>query len=80
MRFIPRNLIEMLYAYVFSSKYGVDPTARYPVDFTSRYNDMSTTLFGVQHRISYRDGVLVDWLDALGGSYETGQTTELYRT
>lgn len=36
----------MLYAFVFSQEYGVAESGeRYPVTFTTRYNDMMSTLF-----------------------------------
>lgn len=79
INFIPCNLIEMLYAYVYSSKYGVDPYTRYPVDNVSRFNDFQASLFTNQWRVNYRDGVLIDWLDTLGGTYIAETTTELYR-
>lgn len=77
--FIPCNLLEMLYAYVFSSKYGVDDVDRYPVDNASVFNTLQATLFNVQRHIGFRDGSFVDWLDSLGGAYEIETTTELYR-
>lgn len=79
VRFIPCNLIEMLYAYVFSTKFGVDEYQRYPIDFTIRHKAFMETLFSNQWRVSWRDGAFVDWLDTLGGAYVTEQTTELYR-
>ena len=78
-RFIPCNMLEMLYGYVFSSKYGVDDYARYPVDYATRFNSFMATLFANQWRVNYRDGAFIDWLDTLGGAYVTEQTTELYR-
>lgn len=77
--FIPCNLLEMLYAYVFSSRYGQDQYQRYPVDYTLRFSDLNTQLFTPTFRISYRDGTFVDWLDALGGDYITHDDTEIYR-
>lgn len=80
VHFIPCNLLEMLYAYVFSQAYGVDAFERYPVTFTTRFTEFQNTLFANQWRVSYRNGALTDWLDTLGGAYVTEQTTELYRT
>lgn len=77
--FIPCNLLEMLYAYVFSSRYGQDQYQRYPVDYTLRFSDLNTQLFTPTFRISYRNGTFVDWLDALGGDYITHDDTEIYR-
>ena len=80
INFIPCNLLEMLYAYVYSSKYGVDQYERYPVDNAARYNALQNSLFSAQWRVNYRDGVFVDWLDTLGNAYITETMTELYRT
>ena len=79
INFIPCNLLEMLYAYVYSSKYGVDDFSRYPVDYTALFNAFQNSLFSNQWRVNYRDGVLVDWVDTLGGEYVADTTTELYR-
>lgn len=78
--YIPINLLEMLYAYVFSYKYGVDPYDRYPIDYATNYTQLQSSLFGQQFRIAFKDGVFVDWLDTFGGLYESETTTELYRT
>lgn len=77
--FIPCNLLEMLYAYVYSSKYGVDQYERYPVDNAARYNAFQNSLFSAQWRVNYRDGVFIDWLDTLGAPYIADTMTELYR-
>jgi hypothetical protein len=79
VHFIPCNLLEMLYAYVFSQDYGIKSTERYPVTFATRYNEFVNTLFSNQWRVNYRNGALTDWLDTLGGAYVTEQTTELSR-
>lgn len=80
INFIPCNLIEMLYAYVYSSKYGIDPDERYPVDNVPWFNTFQTTLFGTEWHIAYRNGALVDWLDSLGGQYVTETKTKVFRT
>lgn len=79
VNFIPANLLEMLYAYVYSQRYGVDEYQRYPVDFPVRFAEINDSLFSNQWHVNYRDGSFVDWLDTLGGAYVTEQTTELYR-
>ena len=79
VKFIPCNMLEMLYAYVYSSKYGVDDYERYPVTFHGRFKHFQDTLFSSKWRVNYRDGAFIDWLDTLGGAYVTEQTTELYR-
>ena len=76
---VPCNLLEMLYAYVYSGKYGIDTSNRYPVDYSANFTLLNNQLFGVQHRVVHRNGANSDWLDALGGAYVTEQTTELYR-
>lgn len=77
--FIPANLIEMLYCYVYSQKYGNDLAARYPVDYPLRFSELNASLFSNQWRVNYRDGAMIDWLDTLGTDYVTPTTTELYR-
>lgn len=78
--FVPCNLLEMLYAYVFSSKYGVDDYQRYPVDNVAQYNGVMTALFTTPIRVECRDGVFSDWLLPFAGAYATSKTTELTRT
>jgi hypothetical protein len=80
INFIPCNLLEMLYAYVYSSKYGVDPTNRYPVDNVTVFNAFQSSLFAGQWRVNYKDGAIDDWLDNLGVPYVSPTTTELSRT
>lgn len=79
VHYVPCNLLEMLYATVFSTKLGVDDYERYPVDFKERFKEMMETLFNVPRRVVFRDGGFVDWLDTLGDKYVTEETTELYR-
>ena len=78
--FIPCNLLEMLYAYVFSQKYGMDTYERYPVDHAANFNLVMAGLFNRQHRVAYKDGAFVDWLDTFGGQYASQETQQLYRT
>lgn len=78
--FIPCNLLEMLYAYVFSQKYGMDTYERYPVDHAANFNLVMAGLFNQQHRVAYKDGAFVDWLDTFGGQYASQETQQLYRT
>lgn len=73
--FVPCNLLEMLYAYVFSQGYGIDPSNRYPVTFGTRYSDLITALFTTPVLVAVRDGVAADWTGAIGTA-EPG----LYRT
>jgi hypothetical protein len=80
---VPCNLLEMLYAFVFSQEYGVSQYERYPVAFPQRFADMMSSanaLFNVPRRVSIRNGVVSNWTDALGSAYADAPTTELYRT
>ena len=78
--FVPCNLIEMLYAIVYSAEFGVSPVARYPVTFPVRYAEITTTLFAERFRIAVRDGVEGVWSDVFGADFAaTGEIT-LHRT
>lgn len=80
---VPCNLLEMLYAFVFSQEYGVSQYERYPVSFLQRYTDImsgASALFNVSRRVQIRDGVVSNWVSNLGTAYENSPTTELYRT
>jgi len=79
VNFVPVNLLEMLYAYVYSSKYGVDPYARYPVDRTATYNSITTALFTTGFRVAVKNGTQSNWTDVFGGSYASIQTVSLHR-
>lgn len=79
VHFIPCNLIEMLYAFVFSRRYGCDPDERYPVDDAAAFAAIMAGLFSVQRNIQFRDGQMVDWLIGLGLPYFRNLKTELYR-
>lgn len=81
IRFIPCNLLEMLYAFVFSQSYGIPLSgARYEVTRAATYAEITSTLFSRPYRVNVRDGAVVDWLDAFGPPYADDTTTELYRT
>ena len=80
VHFVPCNLLEMLYAFVFSQEYGVSASgARYPVTFPTRYNDMMSTLFTNAIRVSVRDGVQGNWSDSLGSDFAAISTVSLHR-
>lgn len=79
VHFVPCNLLEMLYAFVYSRGYGIDPTSRYPVTDTAAYNAIMAGLFGVQHPVHYRDGAFSDWVAGLGNPYYADKKTELSR-
>lgn len=79
--FVPCNLLEMLYAFVFSTEYGVaEDGTRYPVTYTSRFNEMRDTLFATPVRVAVRDGVATNWTDTLGGDFAAVGTVTLHRT
>ncbi len=67
IEFVPANLLEMLYAYVYSSKYGLDNDERYPVTRTALYDDMQQTLFGTTFAVNYKNGTLSAWASDLVG-------------
>jgi hypothetical protein len=78
--FVPCNLIEMLYAIVYSSEFGVNAFERYPVTFPVRYTEITTTLFAERFRIAVRDGAEGVWSDVFGADFAaTGEIT-LHRT
>ncbi len=81
VHFVPCNLLEMLYAFVFSQEYGVAESGeRYPVTFTTRYNDMMSTLFSNPVRVAVRDGAQVAWSDVFGPDFASIPTVSLHRT
>jgi hypothetical protein len=77
VHFVPCNLLEMLYAFVFSQDYGVgrETGERYPVTYAARFNDLAGTLFTDLHDVHVRDGVVGPWVDMLNVS-----TVGVYRT
>ena len=79
---VPCNLLEMLYAFVFSQEYRVSQYERYPVSFAAVMDIMSgaSALFNVARRVQIRDGVVSNWVGNLGTVYANTPTTELYRT
>lgn len=80
VHFVPCNLLEMLYAFVFSQEYGVAASGeRYPVTFTARYNDMMATLFSIPVRVAIRDGAQGVWSDAFGPDFASISTVSLHR-
>lgn len=79
VHFVPCNLLEMLYAFVYSRGYGIDPYYRYPVTDSAAYSAIMAGLFGVQHHIHYRDGAFSDWGAGLGNPYYADNKTELSR-
>lgn len=79
--FVPCNLLEMLYAFVFSTEYGVaEDGTRYPVTYTTRFNEMRDTMFATPVRVAVKDGSATNWTDTLGGDFAAVSTVALYRT
>lgn len=78
---VPCNLLEMLYATVFSSELGVaDDGSRYPVTRPASYNAVMNSLFTNAYRVSVRDGVAGNWTDAFGADFSETSTISLHRT
>lgn len=77
--FIPCNLLEMLYAFVFSQGFGVS-ALRYPVTRTSDYNAIINTLFVNRYRVAVRNGTAGNWTDTFGADFAATQTVSLHRT
>ena len=79
--FVPFNLLEMLYCFVFSQDYGVGASTlqRYPVTFPARYNDLMMNLFGVPFNITVRDGVETPWTHSLHSSFVGVHGASLHR-
>lgn len=78
-QFVPCNLLEMLYAYVFSSDYGQNEYSRYPVTYRNNFNKLYAELFNVQHAIAFKDGAFIDWAASITG-HNPSTTTGIYRT
>jgi hypothetical protein len=79
--FVPCNLLEMLYAFVFSTEYGVaEDGTRYPVTYTSRFNEMRDTLFATPVRVTVKDGSATNWTDTFGPDFAAVGTVSLHRT
>ena len=81
VHFVPVNLLEMLYCFVFSQDYGVGASTsqRYPVTFSARYNDLMANLFGVTINITVRDGVETPWTHSLHSSFVGVHGASLHR-
>lgn len=79
--FVPFNLLEMLYCFVFSQDYGVGASTlqRYPVTFHARYNDLMMNLFGVPFNVNVRDGVETPWTHSLHSSFVGVHGASLHR-
>ncbi len=78
--FVPCNLLEMLYAFVFSSEYGVALSGeRYPVTHSANFTALMTTLFSNPIRVSVKNGVAGAWTDALGSDFASVSTVSLHR-
>lgn len=78
--FVPCNLLELLYCYVFSQDYGVYIVGdRYRVTNSARYNDVINNLFSSPFRVAVRNGTAGAWTDALGSDFASVSTVSLHR-
>ncbi len=78
---VPCNLLEMLYATVFSTDLGVaDDGSRYPVTRLSSYNTVMDSLFTNAYRVAVLDGVSGNWTDVFGADFAETSTISLHRT
>ncbi len=78
--FVPCNLLEMLYAFVFSSDLGVaEDGTRYPVTHSANFTALMSTLFSNPVRVSVRNGAVGGWTDALGSDFASVSTVSLHR-
>ena len=78
---VPCNLLEMLYAFVFSQEYGVaEDGTRYPITNLWNYNLVMNSLFANAYRVAVRDGVAGNWTDTFGADFSETSTISLHRT
>lgn len=78
--FVPCNLLEMLYSFVFSSDLGVaEDGTRYPVTHSANFTALMSTLFSNPVRVSVRNGTVGGWTDALGSDFASVSTVSLHR-
>lgn len=78
--FVPCNLLEMLYCFVFSTEYGVAESGeRYPVTYTTRFSDLQSTLFSTPIRVTVRNGTAGNWTDTFGADFASIGNTSLHR-
>jgi len=78
--FVAPNLLECLYAYVYSQKYGLDPVTRYPVTAADRYAAVTAGLFSSPFAIRVRDGVVAEWAAPFGAGYLASAGAGIFRT
>lgn len=78
--FVAPNLLECLYAFVFSQKYGLDPVLRYPVEAMDRYSAVTAGLFSAPFAIRVRDGVVAEWAAPFGSTYLASTGAGIFRT
>lgn len=78
--FAPRNLIEMLYAYVYTTdRYGQDETDRYPIINTTAYTFVMENIFK-NWRIRIRNGTAQVWSGTLPVMYDATPAKIIGRT
>ena len=70
----------MLYAFVFSSEYGVaEDGTRYPVTHSANFTTMMSSLFSNPVRVAVKNGAIGGWTDALGSDFASVSTVSLHR-
>ncbi len=78
--FVPCNLLEMLYAFVFSGDYGVNEFGdRYRVTLSANHTNVINHLFSGPFRVTVRNGVSGNWTDALGSLFAAVPNVSLHR-
>lgn len=78
--FAPRNLIEMLYAYVYTTdRYGQDETDRYPIINTTAYTFVMENIFK-NVRVRIRNGTAQVWSGSLPTAYDVTPEKIIGRT
>lgn len=77
--FVPCNLLEMLYAVVFSASGGLSPDV-YAVTDVAVFNSIMNTTFTDAVRIAVRDGVKDTWTDIFGPDFAAVSEVSLHRT
>lgn len=78
IHFVPCNLIEMLYCFVFSQEYGLNGYFKYPVTYLDRFNTLSEQLFKA-FRIAVRNGVVGNWTDSIDPKIASISNATLHR-
>jgi len=76
---VPGLLLEMLYAYVYSHRYGLDPDVAYPIDRSEVYNQLKRDLFAPTWSINYHNGTMELWKNAVDPAFQSVTEVEVFR-